>query len=292
MKQFEEFCIQRKPPSVININRSIDFSYFLVDSKNEIKLYTVEWFSESKCLSPKFVIVDRFIKTLNLWKNSLKFQEKFKNFNNCTLGAQVIKEKGSADFDRSNKLKGFIIDLSTAIAQKGNFSINFQLRDIFENRNNKTLPRQNFGFYYLETNTMYIHKFNHITSTFSENKHIFVVTPNEKYTNWEKVMLPFDADTWKYLGVTFSLAFLMVIIVKFLPDFIRILIYGEGVRHPAFNILGTFFGIGQLKLPMGNFARILLIFFIIFCLVIRTAYQGKFDFNVHFLKIVKPFFKK
>jgi hypothetical protein len=251
----------------------MDFSYFLIDSRKEIKLYTVEWFNENQCSQPKFILVDKFFKYSKIWRNNLKIKEKFKNFNNCTLVGQFIKENGSAYFDNDKKLKGFIIDLSLAIAQKGNFSINFQLRDV--SKNETFHQRAHFGFYYLETNSMFIHKFNHITSTFSENKHIFVVTPAEKYTNWEKVVLPFDFDTWKYLGVTFTIAFLMVIVVKFLPDFVRIIIYGEGVKHPAFNILGTFFGIGQLKLPIGNFARIILIFFIIFCLVIRTAYQGK-----------------
>jgi hypothetical protein len=36
--------------------------------------------------------------------------------------------------------------------------------------------------------------------------------------------------------------------------------------------------VGQQKLPLNNFARIILMVFIMFCLVIRTAYQGtQFD---------------
>ena len=43
---------------------------------------------------------------------------------------------------------------------------------------------------------------------------------------------------------------------------------------PAFNIVGTFFGISQIRLPNSNFPRMILAFFVYFCLVIRTAYQG------------------
>lgn len=41
----------------------------------------------------------------------------------------------------------------------------------------------------------------------------------------------------------------------------------------------VFFGIGMTQLPGRNFARFLLMLYILFCLVIRTAYQGKqFEF--------------
>jgi hypothetical protein len=39
-------------------------------------------------------------------------------------------------------------------------------------------------------------------------------------------------------------------------------------------ISGTFFGIGQMRLPINNFGRIILMVFILFCLIIRTAYLG------------------
>jgi len=46
------------------------------------------------------------------------------------------------------------------------------------------------------------------------------------------------------------------------------------------SIFRTFCGVGDKKLPKGSFARILLILFIFWCLVVRTAYQGKlFEFT-------------
>jgi hypothetical protein len=42
----------------------------------------------------------------------------------------------------------------------------------------------------------------------------------------------------------------------------------------ALHIFSIFFGISQPKLPTSNFARIILITFVYFCLVIRVAYQG------------------
>jgi hypothetical protein len=108
----------------------------------------------------------------------------------------------------------------------------------------------------------------------------FQMTPSEKFTNWEKVLLPFDEEIWKFLVITFGLAFSSVFLVNRMPKYFKNLVFGEGIKIPAYNILGTFFGIGQLKLPEGNFARILLMIFILFCLIVRTAYQGKFYINI------------
>ncbi|KAG5679800.1 hypothetical protein PVAND_009338 [Polypedilum vanderplanki] len=54
----------------------------------------------------------------------------------------------------------------------------------------------------------------------------------------------------------------------------QVLVYGHGVKIPSLNVVGTFFGIGQTKLPDLSFSRFILMIFILFCLIIRTAYQG------------------
>ena len=56
--------------------------------------------------------------------------------------------------------------------------------------------------------------------------------------------------------------------------------YGSKVQSPIFNIVRGFFGIGQTILPEKNFSRLILLSFILWCLVVRTAYQGKlFEFT-------------
>jgi len=39
-------------------------------------------------------------------------------------------------------------------------------------------------------------------------------------------------------------------------------------------LIATFFGISQRRVSARNFARFLLMLYIIWCLIIRTAYQG------------------
>ena len=43
---------------------------------------------------------------------------------------------------------------------------------------------------------------------------IYVVPPGQHYTSWEKLLLPFDWQTWMWLGITFAAAFLAIFVIK------------------------------------------------------------------------------
>jgi hypothetical protein len=116
------------------------------------------------------------------------------------------------------------------------------------------------------------------TTTFESVQIKFMLSPGEPYTKFEKLYLPFDDETWKYLLITFGSAFLLIFFINRLDRKFQDLIYGKKVTSPAFNVVSIFFGIGQVKLPSGNFARITLVTFMCFCLIVRTAYQGNTQF--------------
>lgn len=68
-------------------------------------------------------------------------------------------------------------------------------------------------------------------------------------------------------------------IIKRTPTSIQNFVFGRNVNTPTINLFQAFFGIGQLSLPTRNFARYLLMVFMLFCLIMRTAYQAKmFEF--------------
>lgn len=113
------------------------------------------------------------------------------------------------------------------------------------------------------------------TNPVTQYDYAIFALPGEPYSNYEKLFLPFDNLTWTYFFILFGCAFLVILIVNNFPKKFQILLYGEGVTMPSFNVVGTFFGIGQIKLPDHNFGRIILMNFIVFCLIFRTGYQGK-----------------
>jgi hypothetical protein len=115
----------------------------------------------------------------------------------------------------------------------------------------------------------------HIGSVFTDDTVGIMIPTAVFYTSYEKMILPFDEATWTYLLILFGTGFVVIFIVDFTPRWFRNLIYGKGVNGAAFNMIGTFFGIGQSKEPKNFTGRILLLFFITFCLVLRTGYQGE-----------------
>lgn len=253
----------------------VQFSYFVTKSAEKIELYTVDWFQENLCSLPSMILYNVFNTTAKTWRNKLS-ANKFKNFNKCMI---VIPARINSIYCNVNKvvgLQGVLPEIARIAAKKVNFVFNYQLIVIKNNSlhvvNNSILTPHIEKYSVISITRK---KAVHTTTSISEMPFVFLTPLGEKYTNWEKVLLPFDCFTWTLLIITFGVAFLAVFTInKIRFIFLRNLIYGINVQHPAFNILGSFFGISQPRLPRENFARIILIFFLFFCLIIRTAYQG------------------
>jgi hypothetical protein len=77
-----------------------------------------------------------------------------------------------------------------------------------------------------------------------------------------------------YLIATFSTSFFVTLGVASLPQNFQNIIYENNSESAAFNLIAIFFGIGMQRLPIKHFGRIVLVIYIFFCLIIRTAYQG------------------
>jgi hypothetical protein len=119
----------------------------------------------------------------------------------------------------------------------------------------------------------------HDTTSFLEIREVIFTTPGELYTSYEKLWLPFDDTIWKYLIISFALAFVAILVINRLPLSVRKSVFGDDPRIPALNVISTFYGIPQFKLPVNNIPRFVLILCVFFCLIFRTCYQSKmFEF--------------
>jgi hypothetical protein len=108
------------------------------------------------------------------------------------------------------------------------------------------------------------------TTQFIEEKVSIFLTQREPYSVNEKLLLPFDDTTWIFFVAFLLYTFMSIIVIKLVSRRFQHMLY----ETPAFNFVGTLFGISQITLPDANFSRILLMTFILYCLVLRTAYQG------------------
>lgn len=102
----------------------------------------------------------------------------------------------------------------------------------------------------------------------------YSVPPGEPYTLLEKMFLMFDASVWIAIIVTFFIGFVTIQIINLLSRKVQNFVYGRDIQSPTMNLLNVFLCGGQFKVPRRNFARFLLVLFIVYSLIIRTCYQS------------------
>jgi hypothetical protein len=233
--------------------------------------------------------LDAMNKVTLVWEKQLKIKDKFKNFDGCQFVLTYFIEEENVMFRLfEGKLYGFAFEFFELMAARGNFVSFYQPMKYFDQvmDSESLIPERFPNYQYRLLPDIYFsvgsyvgtRRDVHVTTTFDEMEEIFAITPAEAYNSYEKMILPFDELTWILLILTFLMAFLFIFIVNFTTRKVRDVIYGRDVNTPAFNVVAIFFGIGQTRLPGKVFSRVILMLFILFCLIIRTAYQGvQFD---------------
>ncbi|CAG9810965.1 unnamed protein product [Chironomus riparius] len=249
------------------------FEYLLIDDENLIHLASIEWFTELACNQIQLVVLNTFDKNNQKWREDLENYEKFQNFYGCHL-KMFLYENSTTCWERIEKTQdglipaGLKFDVFEIISKIANYSPDYNFND------------SNFDIVFNIFNKRSIlNTLTHMTTSFIESREIVVTTLGEPYTSYEKLWLPFDDATWMFLIFTFFIGFSSIFIIYRLNNFIQIGIFGSNIKTPSLNIVGTFFGIPQLKVPTNHIPRFLLIMFVFFCLIIRTCYQSKlFEF--------------
>lgn len=90
-----------------------------------------------------------------------------------------------------------------------------------------------------------------------------VIPPGELYTPLERMFLPLQAEVWIAIVVTLLIGLGTILVINFCPLKVRNFVFGQDIRTPTINLAAQFLAGGQYKIPMRNFARFLLMLFII-----------------------------
>jgi len=293
------------------------FEYIVKNKDGKIQLDTFDNFQEYSCNEINLKFINFFNKTSQKWDKNLQNSQNFLNFNGCmltladiyTLNFHIsdhnskIIECMKTEIDKTVCLKlvvdilskpdvnfhGLIFEIFEAMSKIGNFTANYQMNfDGYIVSKNKAFVNQMIQISKL-TNHEMILKIFHLSTTFFDFKFTIFVTPFEFYSNFEKLLLPFDATTWILLLVTFLTIPIAIFITQFMSQKARIFIFGRGINTPGLNAIRIFFGIGQTRLPRESILRFILIFFVLFCLIMRTCYQSKmFEFITNDMRKPPP----
>lgn len=251
-------------------------------------------FSGSKCHNTNPIEVNKFEK--GRFENPLEdiFPEKFKNLQHCPLIISTYEDELSVikveKSDGSFELSGFDMKLLDELSKLLNFRKVFKIIEeplpfgtILENGTmTGALGDVIYGRSQMAIGRITVASFRTNVSDavpYYSFPEVFVISPGRKLTNVEKLMQPFHLSVWIGLLVVLASAVTVIFILHFGSEKLKSLVYGTGVTTPCTNVLIAVLGLSQTTLPSQNFSRFLLMTFLIFCLIIRNAYQGSlYDF--------------
>lgn len=282
--QFFVFCRNASFNEISSLKEDeiLQFEYFLVDEENSIKLLTFEWFTSTKCNVTQLVQINEFNKTRNLWKNANFKVRKFHTFYGCKVVVSMVPQIPAFIVTLTDEKKlsfsGFNYEIVKEFAEIMNFTL---FIDIFKLNSTAYQP---YDVLIQLSSSSIVYKFLKIrpvmsTLPYMTRRDFIAVPPGESFNCYEKLLLPFDTATWALIVLVFFVAFGTTFIVAFMKNPVKFFVFGKNVTMPATNILRIFFGISQVSMPGRNFSRFLAMLFILYCLIIRTAWQSKmFEF--------------
>lgn len=113
------------------------------------------------------------------------------------------------------------------------------------------------------------------TNSHFEFPFLLIVPPGAKLTPFEKLARPFQIEVWLSLGLTYFFGFLFIFVVTNTGNkSLMMTIFGERANPPMLNMLDISFGGSMRKIPSKTGPRLMLASFLMFCLVVRSVYQG------------------
>lgn len=244
---------------------------FLIDSVNflmnetesSIELVTAYMFNRFKCKSNVFVTVNRFERSIMRWTRTTFYPNKYRHLYGCSLTV-VQNSTDASNVTPFQVLKAFAIFSHFNIRFENLFAVrkpllNISEIDLFSDPRTLSLS-------YNETVAGY---------PYYIDKWAFYIPPGDPYSPLEKMFLPLQFEVWIATLITLLIGILSIKLIGVSSLRIQTFVFGNNIRTPIVNLFAIFLCGSQSKMPTRNFARFLLIIFILWCLIMRTCYQSE-----------------
>ena len=243
-----------------------------------------------KCDDSTPVIINEFKDRMFVNGTEDFFPEKTKNLQNCPL--KIAISEVAEPFIKTKLLPngsysahGVDIDLISTLSESLNFKLNFShiaptgylnengsssgsFKALLDNEADLTISG-----WFLKANRI---KFLDASNSYMQVKIVFMVPPGQQFTSFEKLIFPFSLESWILIGFILIFGCFCIFLILKSTQNVRSFVFGTNVVTPYLNLLIAFLGGVQTILPRRNFARFLLIMFLIYSLIVRTLYQGSF----------------
>jgi hypothetical protein len=242
----------RKPPSLRLVNIQF-FEFFLISNRDTVNLTANVFYSEEKCGIFHLKLLNVYDAQSQKWHAKLENFNHFENFHGCQVNFAVLvnnliySEEIREFVTRKNdyeKLKnavssntfefhGLMSELLKSMAARANFTTHITLIMAVEEgmttyfgRNFE--PSVNSYIMLTVSDLTSSLPYFHITELVDIYQYYYLTVPNGKYTNYEKLIMPFDELTWILLMTTFGFTFGIIFGVHRCPQWIRNIVFGTG----------------------------------------------------------------
>lgn len=260
------------------------------NGSSEVLIKTFEPFNDVNCHDTTPLLINRFRNGKFTNDSENIFPLKMRNLHNCPIRVSVSNSSQPAviatlNSNGSYQLQGSDIKILNAVSKSLNFSINYTHigYEMIAFENGTTLNVLNsisldiadmsISDWWLKADRMSKYGF---SIPYTTDKFVFVVPGGSNLTAIDKLVRPFDPLVWMLVVAVFFIGFLVIYTVNCNSKHIQDFVFGINIKHPYLNLLIAFVGGTQRKLPSRNFARFLLMMFLMYSLVIRTLYQGSY----------------
>lgn len=257
-------------------------------TQGKILMKTFLPFDGQHCNNLTPITINTFDENSLRWKRLVDFPAKLSNLHKCPIriGAfenlpdlKVLRTKvGSA------QLQGFAGEFFEELSKLLNFSMDVHSETnigyLYENETATGMMKKLLDgdleiiLSLLSLQPLRV-KFFTPTAYYYFDKIVILVPPQAELSPFMKLLHPFTINAWiSILSIVF-ISYCVIFIMKLLPKKISATLVGDDNRNPFLNVLIALIGSSQHKLPKGNFARLLLMTFLIFTLILRSMYTGK-----------------
>lgn len=258
------------------------------DENGSVKVETFIPFIELKCDNTKPVIINEFKSGEFIQGTENLFTERTENLHNCPIRVATSNDSAPSILahrfkNGTYRLNGRDIKLLITLSELIRFSINYTFigpEGFFLSNGSSEGPFRalrdgeadiSISKWWLKENRI---KFFDFTSSYIIDEITFLIPPGSELTPFEKLIFPFSYHVWIGIVTLFVIGFLVIFAVKQMSKISQDFVFGTGVKTPFLNVIIGFMGGTQSVLPKTNFARTLLMMFLMYALVIRTLYQA------------------
>lgn len=265
------------------------------DPQGSVRVETFMPFNAGKCNDTSSVLINtyRVGKFINGVENF--YPDKIRNMHNCSVRVATSNEAepfviAERLTNGASKLSGRDIDIMRALSESLNFSLHFTFVGLYGYLFDNGTAAGAFlelksgkadliiADYWLKSNRLIY--FDATTSYVSEQL-VFIISPAEEISDFERLYLPYSLWTWVLIYLYIIVGHIVIFIVYRRSKKVQNFVFGDGVNNPYINLFIAFIGLSQHRLPKRNFARFLLMMFLMYNLVMRTLYAASYYKQIH-----------